>query len=89
MDSIVVAGNDQVATDLDGETVILQMTNGVYFNLNPVGASVWKLIQEPRTVTRIYEELIKEYDVQPEVCARDLLALLQQLVDAQLVIVEP
>ena len=27
-------------------------------------------------VRRIYEELIKEYTVQPEVCERDLLALL-------------
>jgi hypothetical protein len=39
-------------------------------------------------VRRIYEELIKEYTVQPEVCERDLLALLQQLAEAQLVIVE-
>ena len=36
MDSIVVAGNDQVTTDLDGETIGLQMANGIYFNLNPV-----------------------------------------------------
>ena len=68
MDSIVVAGNDQVTTDLDGETIGLQMANGIYFNLNPVGTSVWKLIQEPRKVRRIYEELIKEYTVQPEIC---------------------
>ena len=88
MDSIVVAGNDQVTTDLDGETIGLQMANGIYFNLNPVGTSVWKLIQEPRKVRRIYEELINEYTVQPEVCERDLLALLQQLAEAQLVIVE-
>jgi hypothetical protein len=44
MDSIVVAGNDQVTTDLDGETNGLQMANGIYYNLNR-WEPVWKLFR--------------------------------------------
>ena len=36
--SIVVAAKDQVSCDLAGEAAILNMKNGVYYGLDPVGA---------------------------------------------------
>lgn len=43
------------------------------------------MIQEPRTVNEIQEMLLNEYEVEPEDCKRDLLALLQKLADEGLV----
>ena len=74
-----MATTEQVSCDLAGEAAILNLKNGVYYGLDPVGARIWNLLQEPRTVNEIGEALLKEYDVEPERCERDLLALLQKL----------
>jgi len=77
--SIVVAAKDQVSCDLAGEAAILNIKNGVYYGLDPVGARIWQLIQQPRSVDEVHETLVGEYEVEPERCAQDLVALLEQL----------
>jgi Coenzyme PQQ synthesis protein D (PqqD) len=77
--SIVVAAKDQVSCDLAGEAAILNIKNGVYYGLDPVGARIWSLMQEPRAVAEIQNTITGEYDVDPERCARDLAELLEKL----------
>jgi len=83
--STVVAAKDQVSCDLAGEAAILNLESGVYYGLDAVGARVWHLLQEPRTVQDIRETLLMEYEVERDRCERDLLALLQELVAAGLI----
>ena len=83
--STVVAPKDQVSSDLGGEVAILDLKAGVYYGLDAVGARIWSLIEEPRTVNEIRDILLEEYDVEPERCERDLLALLRRLADEGLV----
>ena len=77
--SIVVVTKDQVSCDLSGEAAILNLKSGVYFGLNTVGASIWKLIQEPITVKEIRESILVEFDVDPNRCENDILEILQEL----------
>ena len=77
--SIGVAAKDQVSCDLAGEAAILNIKNGVYYGLDPVGARIWSLMQEPRAVSEIQNTITGEYDVEPERCARDLVGLLEKL----------
>lgn len=75
----VVVAKHQVSSDLAGEAVILNLKAGVYYGLDEVGARVWNLLQEPRTVAELCDLLRQEYQVDPERCQADLLALLQGL----------
>ena len=77
--SVVVVTKDQVSCDLAGEAAILNIKSGVYYGLNPVGARIWDLMQQPRKVAEIQDEITNEYEVEPERCARDLVALLEKL----------
>jgi hypothetical protein len=77
--STVVAARDQVSSDLGKEVAILDLKAGVYYGLDAVAARIWNLIQEPRTVNEIRDILLEEYEVEPERCERDLLALLERL----------
>jgi hypothetical protein len=77
--SVVVATKDQVSCDLAGEAAILNIKNGVYYGLDPVGARIWNLVQQPREVAEIQNAITEEYDVEPERCARDLVRLLEKL----------
>jgi hypothetical protein len=83
--SLVVAAKEQISSDLGGEAVILNLKTGVYHGLDAVGARIWNLLQEPRNVNDIRDALLNEYEVEPDRCERDLLALLQQLADSGLI----
>jgi hypothetical protein len=65
--SVVVAAKDQISCDLAGESAILNVKSGVYYGLNPIGARIWNLVQEPRAVA------------EPERAAGDLVGLLEKL----------
>lgn len=77
--SVVVAARDQVSCDLAGEAAILNIKSGMYYGLDPVGAQIWKLIQQPRRVDEVRETLLSEFEVEPERCEQDLIALLEKL----------
>lgn len=75
----VIASDGQISSDISGEAVILNLNSGVYFSLNRVGARIWELIQKPRSVREIQDAILKEFDVEPERCERDVIRLLEQL----------
>ncbi len=77
--SVIAVVKDQVSCDLAGEAAILDLKSGQYYGLNPVGARIWNLIQEPKSVTEVLHTLLEEYDVESESCERDLLAVLGEL----------
>jgi hypothetical protein len=79
IDSIVSAVGGQLSADLEGETVILHLESGIYFGLSEVGARIWELIQEPKSVGDVRDALLEEYDVDTAQCERDVLALLASL----------
>ena len=83
--SVAIAVADQISANLDGEAVILNLESGVYYSLDQVGAQIWVLIQVPRTVNEIRDALLEEYEVDPDRCEHDIVALLYQLADAGLV----
>ncbi len=56
------------------------MKAGIAYGLNPVGRRIWELIQQPVKVHHVRDILLEEYDVDPERCTEDLIALLNDLV---------
>lgn len=76
--STVVASVRQVSSDLGGEAVILQLESGVYYGVNAVGAAIWALVREPRTVNEIQEAILAEFAVDAERCLKDVMAILRQ-----------
>ena len=73
---VVQVSKNQVSANLQDEEVILNMEDGVYYGLNTIGARVWRLIQEPKTVKEIQETLLEEFDVESDQCMRKLTDLL-------------
>jgi hypothetical protein len=86
MSSTVVASQQQISCDVADEAVLLSVQSGEYYGLNPVAASIWRLIQKPSALADIREALLQEYgDVSPEQCNREILAFLDQMLALGLV----
>lgn len=81
----VVASDRQVSTDVDGESVILNFDDGVYYGLEKVGARVWELVRDPMPVAEIRDTLVAEFDVDSDRCEADLQDLLSELAEAGLI----
>lgn len=86
--SIVVAAKDQVSSDLAGEAVILSLESGDYYGLDEVGAQIWQLIKQPRSVAEIRDLITAEYDVDSTQCERDIIDFFRELLESGLVEVE-
>src|SRR5262245_11503610 len=79
MNSIITATRDQVSCDLAGETAILDLKSGQYYGLNAVGARIWDLVQEPKSIADVMRVILAEYEVEAESCERDISALIEDL----------
>jgi hypothetical protein len=79
MDSIVVRTQEQVSCALGDEAAILNLKNSAYYGMNPVGACVWNLLQQARSVAEIRDTVLDEFEVGTERCERDLLQLLEEM----------
>ena len=85
----VVAARDQVSVEVDGEAVILGLADGVYYGLDPVGARVWGLMEQPRTVAELRDAIVAEWEVDAPTAEADLLELLAEMAARGLVEVRP
>ena len=89
LDAVVVASSEQVHRKLGDEAVILGLSRGTYYGLDEVGLRVWELLQQPVGVSAIRDRLLAEYEVDPARCEEDLLAFLGELLEQQLIELQP
>lgn len=68
-----------MARTVGDETVILDLASGTYFGLDPVGARIWGLMGESKTLAEICGQMLEEYEVSREELERDTLKLAQEL----------
>ena len=87
-ETVIVAAKDQVSCNLGPEAAVLNVKNGIYYGLDPIGAEVWKLLQKPQRVSEISDAILSEYDVEQEVWERDLQTLLEHLHAEGLIVVQ-
>lgn len=85
LNSVVTVSKDLVTADLGEEIAILYLENGVYYGLDVVGARIWDLIQEPIRVSDVQDNILNEYDVDPDRCKSDLLDLFEDMASEGLV----
>lgn len=63
-------GNDYVALDVE---------SGQCFGMADVTADVWRLLEEPQSLTDLAGHLVRIYDVDDAECMEDLTALLDDM----------
>ena len=81
----LVARNEVFVTGIDGELVMLDVENGMYFGVDGSGVRMWELLAEPITPDAIGGRIADEFDVAPEQAREDALAFCVRLHDANLV----
>ncbi|PYT45275.1 MAG: PqqD family protein [Acidobacteria bacterium] len=74
---------------LDRESVLLNLDTEQYFGLDETGTRMWQLVTASPNIEAAYQELLAEFDVEPEMLRSNLMELLTRLVDNGLLQVIP
>jgi hypothetical protein len=72
---------DVLVQELQGESVLLNLSSGRYFGLNKVGTRIWKACTTSASLQEASDALVSEYDVDPERLRHDLQELVEKLVE--------
>jgi Coenzyme PQQ synthesis protein D (PqqD) len=81
----VKLSDDVLISDLQGESVILNVNSQRYYGLDKVGTRFLTLLSNSESIEHAFEALLAEYDVEAEQLRVDLTDLLQELSDQGLV----
>lgn len=79
---------DSISTELDGETVILDIDSGIYSGLDVMGTFIWNTMACAVSVAVLRDAILARYDVTEEQCVADLLKFLRALADQGLIEVD-
>jgi len=75
----IVFSESVFAQEVDGEMVLLDMNSENYFGLDEVGTTIWQAMQEKEILQEVYDTMLDQYDVEPEILERDLIDFVQKL----------
>jgi Coenzyme PQQ synthesis protein D (PqqD) len=71
---------------IDGEAIIINLANGVYYSMDKVGALVWDRLQAGHTLDDVITAVTGSYDVPREQAESNVRDLVQELVQENLVV---
>ena len=78
--TVVVRSPAIMASEIDGEAVMLSVDTGTYYGLDPVGTDIWNLVAEPRSIADVCADLVERYEVEAETCHADVVEFLEVLI---------
>ena len=80
--------DDVLISNLQEESVILNLNSERYFGLDNVGTRMLSVLSESVSIEAAYQSLLAEYDVDPHVLRQDLTSLIESLAQQGLVTIE-
>ena len=76
---------DLLAVPMDGDLVMMSISQGNYYGINPVGSVIWEALQTPQTLDQLCQVVVKEFAVDETTCAKDVQTFIAQMLDAKVV----
>lgn len=83
--SILKRNSDIVCSEVDGETVMMDLNFENYFGMKSVGTRIWQLLDSEISFGSLCEQLINEYEVSEKQCKEDVTRFLVELYEQEMV----
>ena len=87
-ESLVRRNEDVFVGVVDNDTVAMNVQSGKYFHLNETGSRIFALLEEPRSVKALCEELDKQFRAEDAVLKQDVLDFVGEMAALGLVSIE-
>lgn len=76
---------NQVSRKIEDETIILNLSTGIYYTLNQTGSAIWSLINGKNSPGVIAGKIASEYKIDKEKALREVERLIKDLSQEDLV----
>jgi len=83
--TVLVRAPDIIASDMDGDTVMMSIERGEYLGMGEVGTRVWRLLEQPNSIQEIARQICLEFTVDETTCQADILAFADELIQNGLI----
>jgi len=84
--TIIQRNNDILASDIDGEKVMMSIQQGEYYGLGKTGSFIWDNIEQPITIKDLADLITEKYEVNKEQCLQDILPFLNDLAEKKIIV---
>jgi len=85
--TVLRAADDVLRRTAGAESVLLDLASEEFYGLEGVGARLFELVEQPRSLDSVMDVLLAEYDVEREVLTSDVHALIVELLARRLVLI--
>jgi hypothetical protein len=75
----LIAPEHVMFRELDGEAVLLNLQNEMYYGLDEVGTRMWQLLTSSESVQAAMDTMLDEFDVSPDTLAQDMARMITEL----------
>ena len=77
-DSVRIS-KDVIIQELEGDAILLNIQDGMFFGLNPVAHRMWELLTELGEAEKVLTQLRQEYEASEEQLRQDLIDFIEKL----------
>tara|TARA_A100001234_G_C12593300_1_gene371578 strand:+ start:854 stop:1129 length:276 start_codon:yes stop_codon:yes gene_type:complete len=78
-DEIFKIVDDIVVSEINNESVILNLKTGIYFQVNELGSYIVSQLNHYSTLESLNNKITKDFDVEPNKSKKDLLLFIKDL----------
>lgn len=89
LDSTIVISPDLLVSALGAEAVVLSERTGMYYGLNVLALRIWRALEKHEVLRSAYDEVLAEYDVEPERFRADFLGYIDELMTRRFIALTP
>lgn len=86
VESVIQRNTNILASDLDGEKVMMSIQKGEYYGLGKTGSFIWDQLENALTVSDLVSLITTKYEVTKEQCLADIMPFLNDLLEKKLIL---
>ena len=79
---------EQLATEVDGEVIVMGLVQGKYVGFDEIASIVWRRLERKQSLSELCDGLVRDFEGDREIIRQDIVALLRRLDELGLITVE-
>ncbi len=85
--SKLIRNNEILASEMDGETVMMSIENSEYYSLSKIGTVIWGILETEITFSKLIDILTEKYNVERNICENDTLEFLENSIKKNVILI--
>ncbi|MGY8825389.1 MAG: PqqD family protein [Candidatus Latescibacterota bacterium] len=85
--STVSRSADYVTNEIDGDLVMMSISEDAFFGLNAVGAAIWDFLAKPASIEAIISHVLDHFETSEQQCQTDVLSFVGEMVEKKTLLI--